>query len=152
MAVIMKSVTLGQQGSMMSARQAGRELLGSTYLGGCLDVPFWFSRKISPTLWMFFLWVALLAVYFAGKLYGVLASRYRAWFCLNVFMTMLILLGPTVADRASGSDAYAAFASRMTRFVAVMLYAWLAIFLREQLRSRLPRVSPPRPQMEEPPC
>ncbi len=136
LAIIMKSVSLGQQGSMLSARDAGRELLGSTFLGGCFAVLFWFGLKIWPTLWMFFLWMLLFGIFFASKLYQISASRFPASFWLNVWMTMLILLGPAVEDSATGKDVYAAFAVRMGLFVAVTLYAWLAIFSLEWLRTR----------------
>lgn len=134
--IIMKSVSLGQQGSVVDARNAGRELLGSTFLAGCFAILFWFVLKLSPHLWMFFLWMLLFGVYFSGKLYGVIASRYPPSFWLNAAATMLILLGPAVQDSASGKDVYKAFAVRMGLFIAVTLYAWLAIFALEQLRTR----------------
>jgi hypothetical protein len=134
--IIMKSVLLGQQGSMVSARSAGRELLGSTFLGGCFAVLFWFALKIHPSLWMYFLWMLLFGVYFSSKLYRLVASRFPASFWVNVAVTMLILLGSAVQDSASGKDVYKAFAVRMGLFVAVTLYAWLAIYVLEKLRTR----------------
>jgi hypothetical protein len=49
---------------------------------------------------------------------------------------MLILLGPAVEDSVNGKDVYAAFAVRMGLFVAVTIYAWLAVYLLEYLRMR----------------
>ena len=150
LAIIMKSVSLAQQGSAVSARAAGRELLGSTLLGGCLASLFWLALKLQPNLWMFFLWMLLFGVYFAAKMYQVLSSRFPASFWLNVGVTLLILLGPAVEDSANGKDVYQAFAVRMGLFVAVTLYAWLAVYLLEQLRARRRRsrltacVLPPR--------
>lgn len=134
--VIMKSVSLGQQGSVTDARHAGRELLGSTLLGGCCAILFWIVLKICPNLWMFFWWMLLFGVYFAAKLYRVIASRFPPSFWVNVAVTMLILLGSAVQDSANGKDVYQAFAVRMGLFVAVTLYAWLAIYVLEQLRTR----------------
>ena len=142
LAIIMKSVSLGQQGSVVDARHAGRELLGSTFLAGCFAVLFWFALKLNPSLWMFFLWMLLFGLYFSGKLYGVVASRFPPSFWLNTAVTMLILVGPAVEDSAGGKDVYKAFAVRMGLFVAVTLYAWLAIYALEQLRNRrLRRIS-----------
>jgi hypothetical protein len=153
LAVIMKSVSLGQQGSALRARDAGRELLGSTFLAGCFAILFWFLLGLAVNLWMFFWWMLLFGVYFASKLYGVSASRYPASFWQNTAVTMLILLGPAVEDSANGKDVYAAFAVRMGLFVAVTLYAWLAIEILEHLRTRrLRRVSPSTPHAEAPPC
>jgi len=136
MALIMKSIMLGQQGSLVSARTAGRELLGSTFLGGCFAIVFWFALKLNPNLWMFFWWMLLFGIVFAAKLYRVVATRYPASFWQNAGVTMLILLGPAVEDTANGKDVQAAFVTRMSLFVAVTLYAWAAVYLLEQWRIR----------------
>jgi hypothetical protein len=147
--IIMKSVSLGQQGTVADARHAGAELLGSTFLAGCFAILFWFALKLSPSLWMFFLWTLLFGIYVSSKLYGVIASRLPASFWHNTAVTVLILLGPAVQDSASGKDVYKAFAVRMGLFVAVTLYAWLAIYALEQLRTRrLSRLSLSLPQRE----
>ena len=134
--IIMKSVSLGQQGSTVSARDAGKELLGSTFLGGYFAILFWFMLDMVTNLWMFFLWMLLFGVYFSSKFYQLVPSRFPASFWQNVAVTMLILLGPAVEDSANGKDVYAAFAVRMGLFVAVTLYAWLAVYVLEQLRKR----------------
>lgn len=135
MAIIMKSVSLGQQSSLVTARSAGRELLGSTFLGGFFAILFWALLGLSPNLWMFFLWMLLLGVYFAGKIYRLIATRFPASFWINVVMTLLILLGPAVEDSDNGKDVYAAFFVRMGLFLAVTLYAWLAVYTLEYLRT-----------------
>lgn len=142
--IIMKSVSLGQQGSVVDARHAGRELLGSTALGGCFAVLFWFTLDLVTNLWMFFLWMLLFGIYFSSKLYRVVPSRLPGTFWVNVVVTMLILLGPAVEDSANGKDVYAAFAVRIGLFMAVTAYAWLALATLEHLRhQRRRRVSVP---------
>jgi hypothetical protein len=84
---------------------------------------------------MFFLWMLLFGLYFSAKLYGLLRSRFPASFWQNVAVTMIILLGPAVEDSANGKDVYAAFAVRMGLFIAVALYAWLAVLALEKLRN-----------------
>lgn len=150
---LMKSVSLGQQGSLVDARSAGRELLGSTFLAGCFAVLFWGLLGLSTNLWMFFGWMLLFGVYFASKLYGLIPTRHPASFWLNVATTMLILLGPAVEDSASGKDVYMAFAVRMGLFVAVTFYAWLAVYALEYLRTRrIRRVAALSQNMETPAC
>jgi len=139
---IMKSVLLGQQGSVVNVRSAGRELLGSTFLAGLFAILFWFGLKICPSLWMFFLWMLLFGIYFAGKLYGIIPSRFQPSFWQDVVVNLLILLGPAVEDSATGKDPYHAFAVRFSLFVAVTLYAWLAIVALERLRARRRSVMP----------
>ncbi len=136
LATILKSLLLGQQGSDVTARAAGRELLGSTFLAGCFAILFWFALQSSPTLWMFFLWTLVFGGYCAAKMYGALGSRFTPSFWQNVIVTLLILLGPAVQDSATGKDVYQAFAVRLSLFVAVSIYAWLAVVALEGWRSR----------------
>ena len=133
--IIMKSVSLAQQGTALKASDAGTELLGSTLLAGCFAILFWLALQLMPTLWMFFLWTLFFGVYFSSKLYGVVATRYPASYWINVFITLLILLGPAVQDTAAGKDVYKAFAVRLSLYIAVALYAWTAIYILETLRD-----------------
>ncbi|TDI59840.1 MAG: DUF2955 domain-containing protein [Alphaproteobacteria bacterium] len=136
MPIIMKSIMLGQQGSVIDARHAGRELLGSTFLGCVFAILVWIGLDLVTTLWMYFLWILLFSTYFMAKFYQVIASRFPPSFWLNVAVTMLILLGSAVQDSANGKDVYQAIAVRMTLFIAVTLYAWAAIFTLEHWRAR----------------
>ena len=144
MPLIMKSLLLGQQASVVHARTAGRELLGSTFLAGCYAVGFWFLLKLAPNLWVFFLLMLLFGAYFAAKMYQALPTRLPPSFWSNVAVTMLILVGPAVADSANGRDPYKAFAVRMGLFIAVTLYAWAAVAILERVQSRREaRLEPP---------
>jgi hypothetical protein len=149
----MQSVSIGQQGSTMNASNAGRELLGSTFLGGCFAILFWFALGLVTNLWMFFLWMVLFGMYFSSKLYQLMATRFPSSFWVNVVVTMLILLGPAVEDSANGKDVYKAFAVRMALFTAVALYGWVAVFVLEHIRTRrLNRGELPLPVKEVPSC
>ena len=133
---IMKSVSLGQQANIVDARHAGRELIGSTFVGGLMAVLFWSLLKFTPTLWMFTLWTAAFALYTAAKLYRLLPTRFAPSFWLNALVTMFILLGPAVEDSANGKDALTGFLVRFTTFIGVTLYAWAAIAVLEHWRTR----------------
>ncbi len=134
--IIMKSVALGQQATETHARDAGRELLGSTFVAGLLAILFWFALKLAPTLWLFFLLTLAFGLFVTPRFYGVVSSRHPPTFWLNAMVTMFILIGPAVADSANGKDPYKAFVVRMSLFVGVTLYAWLAINFLEWLRAR----------------
>lgn len=136
---IMKSVSLGQQTSLMDAHHAGRELLGSTFIAGVMAILFWKLLQLAPTLWMFSLWMFAFAFFVAAKLYGLLRTRVAPSFWINALVTMLILLGPAVEDSANGQDALSAFMVRFGTFVAVTLYAWGALAALEALRNRQAR-------------
>ena len=132
--LIMKSLALGKQGSAIDARTAGYELLGSTFLGGAIAILSWFILDLMTNLWMFFWWMLLVGLYVAGKIYQVIPSRIPASFWIDVMVTMLILLGAAVQDSADGQDVYQAFAMRMSFFILLALYAWLAIAVLERVR------------------
>ncbi len=134
--IIMKAVSLAQQSSVVGVRAAGRELIGSTFLGGVFAVAIWAALGIWPNLWMFFLWVLLFGVYTASRLYGLVKTRFPPSFWINTAITAIILLGSAVQDTADGKDVYKAFAVRMGLFIAVAIYAWVAVILVERWRSR----------------
>lgn len=127
--IILKAVSLGQQNATPAARHAGRELVGSTLLGGVLAVLFWCALSLFVHLWMFFLWMLLFGLILARKLYGLSPTRLSPGFWLNSLITMIILLGQSVQDSAAGKDVYTAFAVRMGLFIAVTLYACLMVHL-----------------------
>ena len=128
MPLVMKSVSLGQQSCETSARQAGRELIGSTLLAGALAIGLWSALSLFVHLWMFFLWALLFALLQARRLYRVVATRQSPGFWVSCLSTMLILLGQSVQDSAAGQDVYRAFAVRMALFLAVALYACAMLY------------------------
>ncbi len=134
--LLMKAVSLGQQTTMMNARDAGRELVLSTLVSGLFAILLWLGLSIAPNLWMFFLWTLLGTIYLAAKFYAVIPTRFPPSFWQNVFVTMLLLLGPAVQDSANGNDVYKAFAVRMGLFLMLTIYAWMALILLEWLRHR----------------
>ena len=134
--IIMKAVSLAQQSSHVHVRAAGRELIGSTFLGGLFAIALWAALGIWPHLWMFFLWVLLFGVFTARRLYGLVQTRFPPSFWLNTAITAIILIGSAVQDTANGKDVYKAFAVRMGLFLAVALYASVAVRLVERWQSR----------------
>lgn len=138
MPLVMKSVNLGQQVCSTNARDAGRELLGSTLLGGALAIAFWTLLSILPHLWLFFLLMLLFALLLARRLYQLVPNRMSAGFWLNACATLIILLGQSVQDSAAGKNVYTAFAIRMGLFILVTLYACTAVYLIDQ-RGKNPR-------------
>ncbi|UVM53091.1 DUF2955 domain-containing protein [Pseudomonas sp. B21-015] len=135
--IILKAVSLGQQSSTVTTRNAGRELLGSTLMGGLLAIVFWCALSLFVHLWMFFLWMLLFGLLLARKLYALSPTRQTPGFWLNSLVTLIILLGQSVQDSIVGKDVYTAFVVRMALFIALTLYADLMVHLIEQ-RQRTP--------------
>ncbi|HCS42075.1 MAG TPA: hypothetical protein DIW52_04505 [Pseudomonas sp.] len=133
--IILKAVSLGQQSSTTTARNAGRELVGSTLLGGLLAILFWCALSLFVHLWMFFLWMLLFGLVLARKLYALSPTRLSPGFWLNSLITLIILLGQSVQDSIAGKDVYTAFAVRMGLFLVVTLYACLMVRLLDQRQS-----------------
>ncbi|MBV4476936.1 DUF2955 domain-containing protein [Pseudomonas botevensis] len=132
--IILKAVSLGQQSTTTRTYHAGRELLGSTLLGGLLAVLFWCALSLFVHLWMFALWMLLFSLALARKLYRLHATQLTPGFWLNTLVTMIILLGQSVEDSAAGKDVYTAFAVRMGLFILVTLYSGLMMHLLENHR------------------
>lgn len=129
--IILKAVSLGQQSTTTRTHHAGRELLGSTLLGGLLAVLFWCALSLFVHLWMFFLWMLLFGLLVARKLYRMHPTQLTPGFWLNTLITMIILLGQSVEDSAAGKDVYSAFAVRMGLFILVTLYSGVMMHLLE---------------------
>lgn len=140
--IILKAVSLAQQSSTVATRNASRELLGSTLMGGMLAIVFWCALSLFVHLWMFFLWMLLFGLLLARKLYALSPTRQTPGFWLNSLVTLIILLGQSVQDSLVGKDVYTAFAVRMGLFIALTLYADLMVHLIEQ-RQRTPGFSQP---------
>ncbi|MCU0072465.1 DUF2955 domain-containing protein [Pseudomonas koreensis] len=132
--IILKAVSLGQQSTTTRTYHAGRELLGSTLLGGLLAVAFWCALSLFVHLWMFALWMLLFSLVLARKLYRLHTTGLTPGFWLNTLITMIILLGQSVEDSAAGKDVYTAFAVRMGLFILVTLYSGLMMHLLEAHR------------------
>ncbi|GHD67337.1 DUF2955 domain-containing protein [Jeongeupia chitinilytica] len=133
---LMKTVTLGQQACAVSARQAGRELVGSTLLGALLAALLWAGLGLHASLWMLGLWLAAAALWIGRRLYRLVASRYPPSFWSNALMTALILLGPAIEDSATGKDVMQASLTRLALFVAVAGYASLTVLVLERWHAR----------------
>ncbi len=134
-----KSILLGREASELSLRDAGRELVGSTALGGVCAMALWSLLSFAVELWFFTGWVVLAAILLMAGAYGARPSRLAPGFWVNTLTTMLILLGAAVQDSANGKDVYQAFAVRLALFIVVTLYALFAMALLEGWRARRDR-------------
>ena len=145
LAAIMKTTMLGQQASAMKAKEAGRELVGSTLLGAVVAAVAWGGLTLRPNLWMLILWVMAAAFWIGRRLFRVKASAQPPAFWLNALMTMFIVLGPGIEDAQVGKDVYAASLARVSLFVAITLYAWAVVWLLAATSSSPLPPSAPRP-------
>jgi hypothetical protein len=133
--MVMKTVALAQQANAVTARSAGKLIVGSTLLGACLAALVWLGLSLRPNLWMLMLWSMAAALWAGAKLFGASATSLPPAFWSDALVNMLILLGPAIEDSANGKDVYQASAIRVGLFVVVALYAWATLWVLERWRA-----------------
>lgn len=135
LAAIMKTVALSQQACTTNARNAGKELIGSTLVGALVAAIAWSGLALWPNLWMLMLWVMATSLWLGVRLFRIKTSRVAPSFWVNALMTMMILLGPAIQDSANGKDVLQASLFRLGLFLLVACYAWGAVWVLERWRA-----------------
>jgi len=138
--LLMKGSQLSQQASEVSARRAAGVLVSSTAMGGAVAMGLWWLLGLWPGLTMLTLSLMLAVLLMARPMYGVVPSRFPPDWWLNAMITAVILLGPAVGDSGTGDDIQLKMLIRLATFIALALYAALAVHAFDRWRSRgLPR-------------
>jgi hypothetical protein len=134
--LLFKGASLAQQAGGSTTRRMARETVGATAAGGAAALIFWNVLQLWPGLALLCLGMALVTLIMARPLYGAVPSRWpRDWWQFAL-TTMILLLGPAVADSASADNIQRAMLVRLATFVALGIYATLAVHLLDRLRSR----------------
>ena len=128
-AALIKIAQLGQQATGDVSRTAGRSLLMSTVIGGVGGIIVWSVLKIWPVLLIYVLLMLLAGLIFAPRIFrgAGMAPTAEAW--SYGFTTLIIIIGPAVADSTSGDAAGAKFIERIMMFMLATLWAVLAVFV-----------------------
>jgi hypothetical protein len=138
--LLFKGASLAQQAGGSTTRRMARETVGATAAGGASALIFWNVLQLWPGLLLLCLGMALATLMMARPLYGAVPSRWpRDWWQFAL-TTMILLIGPAVADSASADNIQRAMLVRLATFVGLGLYATLAVALLDRLRSR-PRLA-----------
>jgi hypothetical protein len=134
--LLFKGASLAQQAEGSTTRQMARETVSATAAGGAAALIFWNVLQLWPGLLLLCLGMALATLIMARPLYGAVPSRWpRDWWQFAL-TTMILLLGPAVADSASADNIQRAMLVRLATFVALGIYATLAVYLLDRLRAR----------------
>ena len=134
-ATVMKTVTLAQQAGTLSARSAGKILMGSTLAGAAMALAIWIGLSMHPTLWMLALWLTAVGLWAGARMFGARPTSWPPAFWRDALITMMILLGPAIEDSANGSDPYRASAIRVALIIGVTLYAWATMWVLDRWRD-----------------
>jgi hypothetical protein len=136
--LLIKGSQLSQQACEVSARRAASVLVGSTAMGGAVALSLWWLLELWPGLTMLTLGVTLAVLLLARPMYGVVASRFPPDWWSNAMVTAMILFGPAVGDTGTGADIQRKMLIRFATFIALALYATLAVRLLDIWRLRGP--------------
>lgn len=134
--LLMKGSMLSQQAGEVSARRAASVLVGSTAMGGAVALALWWVLGLWPGLTLLTLSLSLAVLLMARPMYGVVASRFPPDWWQNAMLTAVILIIPAVGDSGAGDDIQLEMLIRLASFIALALYATLAINAFDRWRSR----------------
>jgi hypothetical protein len=139
--IMIKVASMGQQASADDSRKMGRSLLESTLWGGVGAILGWYIMSIWPSLILYTLLVALAALtYGRGMFKGPgLHPKFSMW--MYAFLTMIVILAPSLLDGPGSSGAGAAFWSRLMMFVVIALYGTGAVAVFDAFWPRRERSS-----------
>jgi hypothetical protein len=132
--VIIKVAAMGQQATNEGARLAGRSLLASTVIGGIGAIIGWQLLRVSPTLSMYTLVIALGALVMGPRIFLGRAMHPQAGTWSYGYLTMIVILAPAVMDSTGGTSANVAFWSRLLMFALATLYGVIAVYVVDAFR------------------
>jgi len=125
--VMIKVASMGQQAENDQTRAAGKTLLMSTLIGGIGAVIMWAAMSAWPSLLNLVLLVALGGLVMGRRVFHGQGMAADAGMWSYAFMTMLVIILPSVMDGIGGSAAGAKFLGRISMVAWTTLYAVAAI-------------------------
>jgi uncharacterized membrane protein YccC len=139
-AVMIKVAAMGQEASTGDTRNAARSLLYSTAAGGLAAVVAWEVLSIWPSLTLYTLLIAIISLYFGGKIfsgYG-LARHGDTW--SYALLTMVVILAPAVLDSSFGNSANVSFYNRLWMLMGASLYGVGAVTIFDAFWPAAPKI------------
>ena len=137
--VMIKVASMGQQASNDDTRVAGRSLVMSTLIGGAGAIIGWQVLRITPTLSVYTLLIALGALVAGPKIFRGKGMHPDAPTWSYAYLTMIVILAPAVMDSAGGDAAGAKFVDRLIMFFLTTVYAVVAVYVFDAFRPRPPK-------------
>lgn len=134
--LLMKGASLAQQADSDTTKQQGLNMAGSTVAGGAAAMMLWWLLSLWPNLLLLVLGMMLATLAMARPMFGAIESRFRPDWWQFTMTTMVILIGPAVADTASAENIQRQMLIRIATFIGLALYAAAAVHLLDRLRNR----------------
>ena len=132
--VMIKVASMGQQASSDATKVAGKSLVMSTLIGGIGAIIGWQLLRITPTLPVYTLIIALGALIAGPRIFKDKGMHPDAGTWSYAYLTMIVILAPAVMDSAGGGAAGAKFFDRMLMFFLTTVYAVLAVYIFDAFR------------------
>jgi hypothetical protein len=123
----LKIASMGQQATADHSRAMGNKLIESTVWGGVGAIIGWAILSACPTLAMYALVIALAGLFYGSKIFKDEGMHPKGAMWQYAFVTMVVILAPTVGSTASGIDAEGRFWFRQCYFLALAIYGWLTV-------------------------
>jgi hypothetical protein len=125
--VMIKVASLGQQATTDKTHSAGRKMVESTVWGGVGAIIAWAILSACPTLSMYTLLIALAGLLYGTGIFKGEGMHPKGGMWSYAFLTMIIVLAPTVGSAASGTSAAERFWFRQGSFLALAMYGSFVI-------------------------
>ena len=134
--VMIKVASMGQQASNDATKVAGRSLIMSTVIGGLGAIIGWQILRLTPTLAVYTLVIALAGLVVGPRIFKGRGMHPNGGTWSYAYLTMIVILAPAVMDSAGGDAAGAKFLDRMIMFALTTIYAVLAVYVFDAFRPR----------------
>jgi len=127
--VMIKVASMGQQVENDDTRAVGKSLLMSTLIGGVGAILMWQALSIWPSLTLYALLVALAGLIFGRQIFTGQGMKPNAGMWSYAFLTMMVLIAPSVLDGPGGGAAAVKFFDRLVMIGASTLYGVAAVYV-----------------------
>ena len=125
--VMIKVASMGQQAENDKTKAVGKSLLMSTVIGGAGAIIIWNIMDIWPSLLLYTLLVALAGLVIGRRVFQGEGMAANAGTWSYAFLTMLVIIAPSVLDSPMSSGAGTAFWTRLFLFMVIALYGTAAV-------------------------
>jgi len=129
LAVMIKVASMGQQAENDATKAVGKSLLLSTVIGGIGAVIMWNVLSIWPSLLNYVLLVLLGGLIMGRKIFQGEGMHSGAEVWSYAFLTMLVIIAPTVTDGPGGAAAAVKFFDRILMMGWATLYGVAAVYV-----------------------
>ncbi len=127
--VMIKVASMGQQAENDKTKEVGKSLLMSTVIGGIAAVIMWNVMSIWPSLVIYILMVVLAGLLMGRKIFQCEGMAPAAGVWSYAFLTMLVIIAPSVTDGMGGDAAAAKFFDRILMMGWATLYGVAAVYV-----------------------